>query len=95
MALSKTLFLTVALIHDIVHPEGKIPSRATMAAKYGVIERIKRGLVRARDAHDLDYRLAVPSDCCAIVNLESHRQTLAGRMSHVAEIQTPDELMAS
>ena len=194
MSLSKTLFLTVDFINDIVHPEGKIPSCAAMVAEYGVIERTNRGLAwvreqgaqvahvkvgfqagyancpssspifgkaqqfgalalgswgtefhdalevqagemiivksrigvfyntaletllrakqiehlilagvstnhaiesAARDAHDRDYRVTVLSDCCATANLEVHQQTLAGVMSHVAEIRTLDELMSS
>jgi len=194
MSLSKTLFLSVDFINDIVHPDGRIPSCAAMVAEYGVIEKTNRGLAwareqgaqvahvkvgfqpgyancpgtspifgqaqkfgalalgtwgtefhdaldvqenemiivksrigvfyntalesllrargiehlilagvstnhaiesAARDAHDRDYRVTVLSDCCATANLEIHQQTLAGVMSHVAEIRTLEELMAS
>jgi nicotinamidase-related amidase len=49
----------------------------------------------ARDAHDRDYRVTVLSDCSAAASLEVHRQTLAGVMSHVAEVRTLEQLMSA
>jgi len=37
----------------------------------------------------------VLSDCCAAASLEVHRQTLAGVMSHVAEVRTLEQLMSA
>ncbi len=192
MLLSKSLFLSVDFINDIVHPEGKISSCAAMVTQQNVIEKTNRALAwvrqqgaqvahvkvgfqpgyancpeyspvfgqapqfralelgswgtafhdaldvqsseliivkarigvfyntsletllrakqiehlilagvstnhaieaAARDAHDRDYRVTVLSDCCAASSVEVHTQTLAGVMSHVAEVCTLDELM--
>lgn len=49
----------------------------------------------ARDAHDRDYRVTVLSDCCATSDLPTHQQTLAGVLSHVAQIRTLAELTAA